>query len=287
MLRGLSLLLGRQRDLVRRVGALALVWMGVHAGADVLDDAAASALDAADLVVDHAFAAAVDSVTAGGALSPEAAARAIEAASGLVDIDEKQWLGLRIALIVELWIMVALLPLCWGQRGLIGPTRRDELRRSAVQLRAAYASLDLERIVAPPVLAVAATSGAVGAGVALEQLVHGALAAQVPGFLGASSAGAAVGVVVAAVLLARFLPDLLHGAVRRSQARGDDDRAARAARRARAPRAPAVRGRLHDGVDALGRALRGGWLLPVLFVVVGGLQAADVGALWQRLQGGP
>jgi hypothetical protein len=287
MLRGLSLLLGRQRDLVRRVGALALVWMGVHAGADVLDDAAASALDAVDLVVDNAVAAAVDALSAGGALSPGAATRAIEGAAGLIDIDEKQWLALRIALIVELWIMLALLPLCWGRRGLLGPTRRDELRRSAVQLRAAYASLDLERLVAPPVLAVASTTGAVGAGVALEQLVHGALAAQAPGFLAASAASAVVGVFVAAVLLARFLPDLLHGAVRRSQARGDDDRAARAARRARTPRPSGVRGRLHDGVDELGRALRGGWLLAVLFVVAGGLRAADVGALWQRLQGGP
>ena len=48
--------LGSWRTLIRRLGGLALIVMGVHAAADVLDNLARDLLDHLDLVVDEGVA---------------------------------------------------------------------------------------------------------------------------------------------------------------------------------------------------------------------------------------
>lgn len=286
MLTGLSLLLGRQRDLVRRLGAIALIWLGVHAGADVLDDAAADALDAVDLAADAAIAAALERGAELGAWTAEAALRGIEASGSLVDIAEKQWLALRLALVVELGLVLALLPLAWGTRGLVGASAGAELRRSVFELRASLRALDIERFAAPPVLTAFVGAGAVVAAGALEQLVRSGLTSFAPGFARAGNASAALGIVVVALLLWRFLPDLLHGAIVRAHARGELERArsaARAGRRARSPGPRGVRHRLAPFVDTLHRFSRGLWLVPTGLVALGAIRAVNAAALLDRL----
>jgi hypothetical protein len=284
LLRRFSWLLGGQRDLVRRLGGIALVVMGVHTAADVLDDVAADVLDALDLVLDGTVASCLGWLSARGAVTPDAAVSAIEGFSSAIDLDEKQWLALRLALVVELAFDALLLDLCWGARQLAGPSRVDELRETTRQLRDSLRSLDLERLLAPWVLCGFAFSGAFVAGTAAEQLVTSALSGAASGLLVAGNVGAAVAVVVVALLVVRFVPDLVHGALVRAHARGERARQALATRRQRHPgRWPAV----DSVVDEARRALRGVWLALALATTVAGLPFLDVEALLQRLQAAP
>jgi hypothetical protein len=284
LLRRLSWLLGRQRNLVRRLGALALVVMGVHAAADVLDDIAADVLDAVDLFVDDGVASLLGWLSARDVVAPDAAVRAIEACGSTVDLAEKQWLAVRLALFVELMLDALLFDLCWGTRPAAGASRRDELRATTRELRDSLRAIDVERLATPWVLATFSVAGAFLAATACEQLFTSMLSGLLPDVLVVGNIGAAVAVVVVALLVVRFVPDLLHGAVVRAHARGERRREALAARRQQRPtRIPAV-GRVTDEVR---RVLRGGWLLLALAVAVEGLRGLDVAPLLERLQATP
>jgi hypothetical protein len=260
--------LGSYRTLIRRLGGVALVLMGVHAAADVLDDLAYTALDAIDLVVDDALAALLGWLSAAGGLTPDAAAMAIERASLAVDLAEKDWLALRLALAVELMVDVLLLDLAWGARVFEGTTVLDELRRTTRQLRDAFSAIDLERVLAPLTLLLLAISGSVTVGLALEQPVRAWLAAAAPGLLVASNLAAATGIAVVAVLVWRFVPELLHGAVVRAHERGSKASQRLQQRRQQAPpRHPSVAA----VVDVLRRGLRGAWLVAALLIASTGL----------------
>ena len=268
LLSAFSHALGSYRTLIRRLGGVALVVMGVHAAADVLDDLAYTALDAVDLVVDDAIAAGFGWLAAAGGMTPDGAVMAVERASLAVDLAEKDWLALRLALAVELMVDVLLLDLAWGARVFEGTTVLDELRRTTRQLRDAFSAIDLERVLAPFTLLLLAISGSVIVGLALEQPVRALLAAAAPGLLLASNFAAATGIVGVAVLVWRFVPELLHGAVVRADERGVGARTRLQQRRQQAPpRYPKVA----VVVDVVRRGLRGGWLVAVLFIAGSGL----------------
>ena len=264
----ISLGLGSSRTLIRRLGGLALILMGVHAAADVLDDLAWDVLDALDLVVDETAATFFGWLSSTGGLTPDAAVAAIDRFGSAVDLAEKDWLALRLAFAAELLLDVLLLDLCWGSRVFDGATLLDDLKRSAEQLRRSLTSFDLERVLAPLALATFAVGGAILAALALEQPTSAVLTQLVPGLAIASNIGAATAIVVVAVLVWRFVPELLHGAIVRAHVRGERARAKQERRRQRRPpRFP----RLAIYLDGLRRLLRGAWLALAVFVAVTGL----------------
>ena len=283
--------LGSWRTLIRRLGGLALIVMGVHAAADVLDNLARDLLDHLDLVVDEGVAGVLGWLSSVGGLTPDAAVASIDDFASLVDLAEKDWLALRLAFATELLLDVLLLDLCWGSRVFDGETLLDDLKRSAEQLRRSLTSFDLERVLGPIVLGIFAVGGAVLAALALEQPFRAALATVVPGLLVASNVAAAAAILVVAVLVWRFVPELLHGAIVRAHVRGERARAKqerrRAAQKTRWPRVAVV-------VDGLRRVFRGGWLVLALFVAVTGLlggtsmeQGSGGAGLVQRLGATP
>lgn len=268
LISALSFGLGSFRTLIRRLGGIALILMGVHAAADILDDLAYTALDALDLVVDESVAAFLGWLSSAGGMTPDGATSAIERFATAVDLAEKDWLALRLALVAELILDVLLLDLSWGSRTFDGGSIIEDLKLSARQLRQAFGAIDLERLLAPATLAILAVSGAVTVGLSLEQPTRALLAATSPGLLLASNLAAAVGIVVVAVLVWRFLPELLHGAFVRAHERGEKAVARQRRRREQSPpRFPKVA----VVVDLLRRGLRGMWLVLALFIAVTGL----------------
>lgn len=264
----LSHALGGARGLIRRLGGLCLLVMGVHAAADVLDDLAYTVIGAIDLALDDGVAAFLGWLAANGGMTPDGAASLIERFAVAVDLAEKDWLALRLALVVELLLDVLLLDLAWGTRPAEGHGVIDDLRASTAQLRESLTAFDLERLLAPLTLLVFAIGGGVLVALAIEQPARAGLSVAAPGLLVAGNVAAAIALGVTGVLLWRFAPDLVHGAVVRAHERGEKARARQQARRqARPPRHP----RLAAVVDAVRRVLRGSWLVVALFIAVTGL----------------
>lgn len=281
---GFSHLLGSQRTLIRRLGGLALLLMGVHAAADVIDDLAYNALDALDFLVDESVASALEWISSAGGMTPEAALRAIESFASFVDLQEKDFLAIRLAFVVEIVLDLLLLDLAWGTRDNAGESLLADLKNSVVRLREAFGALDLERLFAPVALTAFVVGGGVLAGSALEQLTRSVLEKVAPDVLVAGNIAAAVALLAVGLLTWRFLPDLLQGTLLRAHDRGEKAREKIAARRAKhVPRFP----QLAVVVDELRRVLRGGWLLLAVFVGGAGLFGQDLAALVERLGAAP
>lgn len=289
--RAMSHALGLARGPIRRLGGICLLFMGVHAAADVLDDLARDAIDVADLVIDEGVAGLLGWLAAHGGMTPDGAAAAIDRFATAVDLAEKDWLAVRLALLIELILDIALLDLAWGTRPAEGESLLDDLRVSTRQLRDAVATFDLERLLGPLTLLSYATAGGVLAGLAIEQPVAAVLVELAPGFLVASNLAAALALSVASLVIWRFGPDLVHGAVVRAHERSQVARDRRHARRqAHPPRFIA----LARVVDVVLGATRGWWLALALFVactgLVGGAEATrgqGVLALVERLGAAP
>lgn len=284
LLFGISHALGSQRNTIRRLGGLALLLMGVHAAADVLDDLAYNALDALDFFVDECAAGVFAWLSSAGGMTPEGAVRAIEAFGGFVDLAEKDWLAIRLAFIVEIVLDILLLDLAWGTRDDAGVSLLADLKQSVVRLRQAFSALDLERLFAPFALTGFVVGGALLAGGAIEQLTRSLLEKVAPDLLLAGNIAAMVAMLVVGLLTWRFLPDLLQGTLIRAHDRGESARKRIAARRekhpARFPKVALI-------TDELRRVLRGWWLLIAGFVAFAGLFGADLNALVERLGAAP
>lgn len=281
---GISHALGAQRTFIRRLGGLALLWMGVHAAADVIDDLAYNALDALDFVVDEAVAGFLAWLSTMGGMTPEGAARGIESFATFVDLQEKDWLAIRLAFAIEILLDLLLLDLAWGTRDDAGSSLLADLKNSVLRLRDAFSAIDLERLIAPFALTGFVVGGAILGGAAIEQLTRSLLEKVAPDLLVAGNIAAAVALLVVGLLTWRFLPDLLQGTLLRAHDRGERARAKIAARRAKHPsRFPKVA----FVVDELRRVLRGSWLVLAVFVAGAGLFGQDVAALVERLGAAP
>lgn len=290
-IRAVSHALGGARGVIRRLGGLCLIVMGVHAAADVLDDLARDAIDVLDLFVDEGVAGLLGWLAAHGGMTPDGAVAAIERFATAIDLAEKDWLAVRLALVVELVLDVALLDLAWGTRPAEGDGLVDDLRASTRQLLASLSAFDLERVLAPVTLLAFAIAGGVLAGLAIEQPAGAGLALAAPGLLVAGNVAAFLALVVVGVLVWRFAPDLVHGAIVRAHERGEKARdRLRARRLAHPPRFPG----LAVVVDVVRRGLRGAWLALALFIAVTGLlggaettRGQGVVALVERLGAAP
>jgi hypothetical protein len=264
----LSFGLGNARGLIRRLGAICLILMGVHAAADVLDDLAFNVIEAIDLSVDNTVAAFLAWLSSAGGMTPDAAVAAIERFATAVDLAEKDWLALRLALVTEVVLDVLLLDLAWGTRAAVGGTLVEDLVASTKQLRGSFSAFDLERFLAPITLLMLSVGGGVVVALAVEQPLRAAMSAAAPGLIVAGNIAALVALVVVGLLCWRFVPDLIHGSVVRAHERGERARERQLAKRAKHPaRFPRVR----NVVDAISRALRGLWLVLALFIAVAGL----------------
>ncbi len=285
MLNGISHAIGSQRRLVRRVAAICLVFMGVHLAADHLDDVVYDIVDAVDLAVDNTAAGFFDWLAQGGAIAQETALKASASFATFIDLGEKDKLALGLALVAELLLDILLIDLAWGRhvdddpQGLL-----PEVVASARQMRAALSPLDVERLAVIPTLFCFAFGGAATAALAVEGFTRHALQRLFPELLWSGHVAAGAGILAAALLVWRFLPDLLHGALLRSRARFDKARDKAAARRTKPHRFPRAAlalafARLHA---------RGWWLLVVaLPLAVAGLTSHDIFALVQRVQVAP
>lgn len=280
----LSHALGRQRNLIRRLGGIALVLMGVHAGADVIDDLAYGFLDQLDFYVDEAVAAFLSWLSAAGGLTAAGAVRAIESAAAFLDLAEKDWLAIRLAFVTEIVFDLLLLDLAWGARDGPGANLLEDMKLSVARLKEAGSSIDLERIFGPVALSCFVVGGAALVSVALEQLVRTMLYSVAPDVLVAGNIAAATALLIMGILCWRFLPDLLQGTLMRAHGRGEKARLAIAARRAEhPPRFPVVA----SISDELRRVLRGAWLLVAAFVAWAGLFGVGLQALVERLGAAP
>jgi hypothetical protein len=275
--------LGSQRRLIRRVAALCLVFMGVHMAADHLDDVAYTVIDAIDLAVDNTVTGFLDWLAQAGGISSEAALKASAAFASFVDLPEKDKLSLALSLFSELLLDVLLIGLAWGRyadddepAGMLG-----ELKASAAQMKSALSPLDLERIAVIPTLFAYALGGALTAALAVEGIVRDLEQHLAPDFLWASHAAAAAGILAAALLVWRFFPDLLHGALLSSRARYDRARQKmdeRLQKPHRFPRVAMIRAR----VNLHGRGI---WLLLLaLPLALAGLASHDLLSLVARIE---
>lgn len=217
--------LGARRRLIRRIAALCLVVMGVHLSADHLDDLIYRLLDIIDLVVDDTAAGFLAWLAQSGGMTPEAAIARSESFATFIDLAEKDKLAIALALGAELVLDILLLDLAWGRHvddasaGLVA-----ELKTSATQMLEALRPLDLERLVVMPTLSCFALGGALLSALAVEQVARELIQRAASEFLWGGHLAAAIGILAGSLLLWRFLPDLLHGALLRSRVRHDKAR---------------------------------------------------------------
>lgn len=285
LLQRITWALGSQRRLIRRIAALCLVLMGVHLAADHLDDLAYNVIDALDLWADDTAERFLAWLSSAGGMAPEDAARASESFATSMDLAEKDRLALWLALLVELLLDVLLLDLTWGRhedsraQGLFA-----ELKESGRAMLEALSPLDLERLAVMPTLLAYTLGGALMAALAVENAMRDLVSRLAPEFLWGGSLAAFTGIVAASVLVWRFSPDLLHGALLRADTRGDKARA-RATKSMEAPhRWPRVR----RALSLLRLATRGAWLLvAALPLAIAGLQGNDLFALVARATPAP
>jgi hypothetical protein len=274
--------LGSKRRIVRRVAALCLVVLGVHAAADLFDDVLFRLLDALDLFVDNTVWHLLEKLASWGAFSPADAARHAQGFAEAVDVDHKDRMSRWLALGVELGVDLLVVDFVLGPRGksdveAAGGSLVEELKASSQALRDALWPLDLERLAAPPALFCFACAGTLFGALALESAVSDLLSTRLPRWRWGPNASASLALVFAAVLLWRFLPDLLHGAILRAAQRGQQ-----AAERLDTEPPPRTRLALARGV--LRRLSRGALLFfVVLPLAIAGLSTqSDILALVAR-----
>ena len=216
---------GKGQRLVRRLAALCLVVMGVHAAGDHIDDLVFAVVDRADLWGDQLFWRLCDWGASLGAFSVNAANRYAQNFATWIDLDEKATLSMVAALGVELLIDLLLLDFVWGNRIRAESSKptslKEELKQSAKELADAFWPLDLERLAILPVLIAFVCAGTFMAGLAIENAVGSTLGNALPLWRWGINTAAASGLLAAALLLWRFLPELLHGAALRARERAD------------------------------------------------------------------
>jgi len=215
--------LGERRRFIRRLAGLSLILLGVHAAADRLDDVAFAAVDRLDGAIDHFVFLVLDAI--GSVLSNwQASALAhAESFANLVDVAQKERVAVVVALGIEVLIALVMLDFAWGKRDDTSSDRRvgvvEELKESIEELKTALWPIDLERLAVVPVLLCFTTTATLLAGRAVEQVVTSGLTQVAPTWPFGVSLAAFSGLVVALLVVWRFLPDLLHGAILRAHER--------------------------------------------------------------------
>jgi hypothetical protein len=275
-----SFALGGHRRFIRRVAGICLVVMGMHVAADRLDDFIYPLVDRADLVVDEAAAALLAWAVDIGGFTPADALRRTEEFAALVDLPQKDRLAMSLALVVELGVDLLLIGLAWGtwREGQAQAGAWDELKASAAEVIDAWSPFDLERLAVLPVLSLLSIGGALLAARTVENAAMEVLTRAAPTWPWSPPLSAWIGILGAALLTWRFVPDLLHGALLRSHQRGEAARD-----RLRGVLDQGAPSRLRRATSLLSVGTRGAWLVVVaLPLAIAGILAEDVGALLVR-----
>jgi hypothetical protein len=280
MLRGLSLALGNVRTGVRRIGGMALLFLGIHAGALWLDRFFYSLVDHLDLWLDDVGAWFLSWLSLHGGLAADTAVVRIEQFAALVELDQKEWLAVRLALVVELLLDIAVLRLAWGQRPDAGQRWQDDFKRSMEDMRDGLRAFDFQRVLAPPTLLLLSVVGALVSTSAVEPAMRNWL--QAPWLVGvvpalrtwAGPAVAAMSLLLSALLVWRFVPDMLWGAWRSVTTENATP----------LPKVTNVRAALTWMRIGIARVLRGWWWLLPLALAVTVLRTDSTFAVLHRLQ---
>jgi hypothetical protein len=279
----ISLGLGRRRRFVRRLAGLCLILLGVHAAADRLDDFAYASLDALDLALDRAFLAFVAWLGDLGILTLPKVQSWSEGITTFIGVSEKDRMALVFGLAIEVSADLLLLDLAWGLRRARQadeepPALLESLRRSGAQLKEAIAPLDVEKLILPLCLFVLSVCGAAIFAVAMEMLtfdLFGGLKA-FGGWDRLVSAG--LGLFTAALLILRFGPDLVDGAINRA-----DQRGTRFATRVGEKRLAAGKAPLKEWQEKVLRGARG-WLSALLILPLTGLSLLSMGPFFDLIR---
>ncbi len=107
------------RRLTEPVALAALILLGVHGAADLLDDVLFAAVDHSDRVFDAGLRSLLDGLAGAGILAVETAAEWADAAALWLDIDRKEGLAVALALVAELLLGLALLLWCVAQPSVV------------------------------------------------------------------------------------------------------------------------------------------------------------------------
>lgn len=232
--------LGGSQRFWRRLAALFLVVMGVHAAADHIDDLVFGLVDTLDLWADQAAWSFCDWVAKMGGMAPKEAVHKAQAFAEWIDMSEKDSFALVLALVAEIGIDVLLLDWIWGTRKAANADEAPmsvvaEFKESVNELKAALWPLDLQRVAVPIVLLLFSLAGAFSAALAIEGVVSSLISEVAPLWRWGINAAAAVAVASVALLAWRFIPDLIHGGilhVHTRQAQRDEKARKRAEKRA-------------------------------------------------------
>jgi hypothetical protein len=219
--------LGARRRFIGRLASTCLILLGVHAAADLIDDLVYRLVDAIDLIVDSGVWWLLEGLASIGTIATETAASWGQDFASWLEVEEKDKVALTLALILELAVDILLLDFAWGlRRPAPGDdsepvTLVEELKESVDELKAALWPLDVERVAVLPTLLAFCCGGAFLAGLAIESMASELLTEVAPLWLWGVNLAAGLGLLSIALLIWRFLPDLLHGAVMRSHERGE------------------------------------------------------------------
>ncbi len=219
----LSHFFGARRRFVRRLGSLCLVVLGVHAAGDLIDNGVFAVLDKVDLFFDELVWKVLDTVAGWGLFSVDRAADWSTRFADWVDVEAKQTLGLWLALIVEIGVVLVLLDFVWGRRQASHDVKergiKGEFMRSVRELGEAFTAFDLERVAIVPVVLCFSLSGALWAGRGLETIFSQLFTDVAPLWRLGVNVAASGGLLAALLLVWRFVPDLVDGAILRAHDR--------------------------------------------------------------------
>lgn len=214
---------GARRRFLRRLSGLGLLLLGVHLAAEKFDALAFFLIDCIDLWVDgwasSAFAWSVEQ----NMMSAEEAVHATQVFAETVDLGSKDRASKWCALLLEWGFALWLFDFAWGSRTAPEPLQssRERFVQSAWELKALLWPPDLERLALAPVLLGLSCAGALDAALAIETFAADRLTQWSPAWRQGAAWAAILGLIAAALLIWRVTPDLLDGALRRAQERGE------------------------------------------------------------------
>ena len=217
---------GDRQRFLRRASALCLVFIGVHTGADLVDDTVFSFIDVFDDGMDGLAFRLSDWLGSWSYFSEESMrARALFWAERLGP-EEKENLSLVLALLTELLVDLMLFDFLWATQipdaKKTVPYQRKRITKLLVEeIRFALHPIDLKRISVISAIFFLCLSGAVIAGQEIERLVFTFWSQHYPDWW-ADRFSAASGLLFALVLLWRMLPGILLGAFYRQLIKTDE-----------------------------------------------------------------
>lgn len=217
---------GARRRFVRRFAGLALLLLGIHLAADRLDDLVFFMFDRVDLWVDGWTWSLLSWASEQQLVSTEESVRYAQQMAEAVDVGAKDRASKWCALFMEWAFAIWLLDFAWGKR--LSVAKNEELGgpqtrflQSIAELRSGLRHLDLERLVVLPVLLGLSCAGALDAAIAVEAFTADLLTSWAPAWRQGIALAAVIGLLSASLLIWRITPDILQGALLRSQERGE------------------------------------------------------------------